>query len=69
MRLGTNLMVLLNQMAPIYTPTFLKQNMQVHVHVQVFILSDHEELCQSCNISHRQINAFPFNSSFSYSNI
>lgn len=33
MRLGTNLMVLLNQMAPIYTPTFLKQNMQIHVQV------------------------------------
>lgn len=37
MRLGTNLMVLLNQMAPIYTPTFLKQNMQVHVHAITFV--------------------------------
>lgn len=36
MRLGTNLMVLLNQMTPIYTPTFLKQNMQVHIHVHAF---------------------------------
>lgn len=39
----------------------------MHLHFLVFILS--EELCQSCNFSHRQINAFPFNSSFSYSNI